>query len=209
MASLGWFVVILIMLVSIAAIIGNAGIPVDYLGIENLAQGFSFFLTNPNFSSSEDVFILPFMMKDKPSIDTEKLALKIHLLVNEERTKEGLNSLGWSSSMSKIAKKHSEDMILRNYYDHLSPERKDVADRYEQEDFICKKLLPDGSYLKGGENLALINGLKRTSDIAPLVVGSWMESPDHRKNILYNFYDSEGIGIMISDDELYITQNFC
>jgi len=63
--------------------------------------------------------------------------------------------------------------------------------------------------LKGGENLALISGLGEFEDMGERIVDSWMLSPEHKKNILYNYYESEGIGVIVADDELYVTQNFC
>jgi len=46
-------------------------------------------------------------------------------------------------------------------------------------------------------------------DLGERIVESWMLSTEHKKNILYNYYESEGIGVIVADDELYVTQNFC
>ena len=47
-------------------------------------------------------------------------------------------------------------------------------------------------------------------EIAQSTVDGWMDSEDHRKNILTEKFDREGIGVVISDDDkVYITQNMC
>jgi uncharacterized protein YkwD len=47
-------------------------------------------------------------------------------------------------------------------------------------------------------------------EIAKKTVDDWMNSPDHRKNILDPNHQSEGIGVYITDEfKVYITENFC
>ena len=47
-------------------------------------------------------------------------------------------------------------------------------------------------------------------EIAESAVTGWMDSPGHRKNILTNTYDKEGIGVAVaSNGAVYITQDFC
>lgn len=64
--------------------------------------------------------------------------------------------------------------------------------------------------------LTLINGVptyywKKQAEIAISVVKGWMSSPGHRKNILTQTYDAEGIDVAVTLErcEVYITQNFC
>ncbi|MFQ5572674.1 MAG: CAP domain-containing protein, partial [Nitrosopumilaceae archaeon] len=115
----------------------------------------------------------------------------------------------WSSTIAEIAKKHSQDMSERNYLSHISPEGNDVADRYEQANFVCKRELSNGDILKGGENLAEVSFPDELTGVGSRIVQSWMESPSHRANLLFDAYGKEGIGIVISGDVMYITQNFC
>lgn len=47
-------------------------------------------------------------------------------------------------------------------------------------------------------------------EIAKSTVEGWMNSKGHRSNILYPYFESEGIGVVVSSDhKVYITQNFC
>ena len=77
--------------------------------------------------------------KAEQQIDTERIAFEIHAEVNKVRELHGLESLSWSSAISEIAEKHSQDMNDRNYLDHISPEGHDVVDRYKEGNFVCKK----------------------------------------------------------------------
>ncbi len=46
--------------------------------------------------------------------------------------------------------------------------------------------------------------------IAATTIKGWMDSPDHRQNILDKNYTREAIGLAIGDDDkVYVTQMFC
>lgn len=142
-------------------------------------------------------------------IDSKQIALDIHHEVNEVRKLHGLKPLSWSDKIATIAKKHSQDMSERNYLAHISPEGEDVADRYEKANFVCARELDNGDILKGGENLAEVSFPDELNGVGVRIVQSWMDSPSHRANILFDGYGVEGIGIVISGEMLHITQNFC
>jgi len=164
----------------------------------------------------------------RPVIHLEELEKRIHDLVNQERKRQGLNSLDWNPELSRIARLHSKDMASRNYFSHETPEGRDFNKRYTQQGFSCRIAAGIGRYTLGGENLFQNNlcrsityvksaGAVRTAyswnsseQIARSTVLGWMKSPAHRKNILQPYWKTEGIGISISsDDKIVITQNFC
>lgn len=184
MALFAWIVVIASVLLGAAVVIGNPGI-------------LSSFFSEPDTNEVGR------------GISTEKIAFEIHYEVNEVRKLHGLKSLSWSSTIAEIAKKHSQDMSDRNYLSHISPEGNDIADRYEQANFVCKRELSNGDILKGGENLAEVSFPDELTGVGSRIVQSWMDSPSHRANLLFDAYGKEGIGIVISGDVMLITQNFC
>jgi len=202
LSTIAWLAVILVLMASMAIIFANSG-------SDGIAKSISHIISNSNFAMSENVLIKSFLVTEEAVIDTEKIALEVHWFVNEQRDLHGLNPVAWDSSLAEIAKKHSHDMINRIYYSHYTPDGKDVVDRYADVNFECNISIPDGKILKGGENLALISGLGEPTGLGKRIVESWMLSPEHRKNLLYSFYENEGIGAVISNNELYITQNFC
>lgn len=114
-------------------------------------------------------------------------------LVNQERSKVGLISLSFNSSLREIARLHSADMFSQGYFAHHSPDDKDVADRAKDIGYSFQVI---------GENLAYAPTLQ-------LAHQGLMNSPGHRANILGEDYKKIGIGIARSDEYgLMITQNF-
>jgi uncharacterized protein YkwD len=161
--------------------------------------------------------------RPQPTINSSSLEQRIHLLINNERRKQGLTQLEWDDRLAGIGRKHSRDMAKRNYFDHYSPEGHDFSYRYQQEGYSCAIRIGHTIHT-GAENIALnhlydsvttVNNeafydWNSQEKIAETTVQGWMKSPGHRKNILTPHWRHEGIGISISpDDRVYITQNFC
>ena len=114
-------------------------------------------------------------------------------LVNQERSKAGLNALKADKELVVVARSHSDDMFSRGYFSHISPEGETPFDR------IRMAGIP---FLTAGENLALAQTLKLAHE-------GLMKSPGHRANILNPSYGRLGIGIL--DGGIYglmVTQNF-
>jgi uncharacterized protein YkwD len=153
-----------------------------------------------------------------------ELASMIHGMINEKRKSNGLKSLQWDQSLANIAYLHSKDMAERDYFDHISPEGEDFADRYAEHGYHLETQIGNHVYV-GGENLFLNNVVRSyqydpetgeiyeytyntLDDLAVSTVEGWMDSPGHRENILTPF-TREGIGIFVTDEgEVYITENF-
>ncbi len=159
----------------------------------------------------------------RPALSLSDLEQEIHALVNRERLNKGLSPLNWNSTLARIARSHSQDMVSRKYFSHVSPEGRDFSYRYQQEGFVCSIRAGDTVY-QGAENIfqnnlydriIVINGVKRYAwnslkHLAETTVQGWMNSPGHRKNILAPFWKTEAIGVSLSPDgKVYITQNFC
>jgi uncharacterized protein YkwD len=159
----------------------------------------------------------------RPAISAPDLEKRISAIINRERTRHGLPPLDWDAALSNVARSHSKDMAVRNYFSHNSPEGRDFSYRYRHQDYTCA-LRTGNTIHTGAENIALIslyrsittiNGVPNHDwytavQIAMETVQGWMNSPDHRKNILAPHWLNQGIGVFIStDDKVYITQNFC
>jgi len=154
--------------------------------------------------------------------DTSAVEQQIHEEVNRQRARHGLDTLTYNTEAADIARSHSRDMMERDFFAHECPDGDLVADRYDKAGFECRIFDGDG-YLTGGENIAQtwwdkpITGEdgeekhhKQTKELAVDIVNQWMESPEHRDNLLTPAWESEGIGIVIgADGEVFATQNFC
>jgi uncharacterized protein YkwD len=126
--------------------------------------------------------------KARPDLEARMLEL-----VNEERTKEGLNTLVADTALNTVARAHSKDMFARGYFAHVSPEGTTPADRVRAAGI---------NFLITGENLALGPTLK-------ICHTGLMNSPGHRANILHKSYGRVGIGILDGGLRgLMITQEF-
>lgn len=108
------------------------------------------------------------------------LEAKMIELVNNERTKRGLNALQPDPELRRVALNHSKDMFARSYFSHYTPEGKDPFDRMR--DAHVK-------FSVAGENLALAQTLS-------IAHTGLMNSPGHRENILRPGFGRIGIGII-------------
>jgi uncharacterized protein YkwD len=159
----------------------------------------------------------------KPEININELEKEIHNLVNIERTSHGLSQLQWDDKLSDIARKHSQDMIRRNFFSHDNPDGQDPTARANSAGYSCFKSY--GGYYTVGvaenifqnnlyDSITYVEGIpfydwNSQTEIAESTVSGWMGSSGHRQNILTTTYDKEGIGVAISSEEVYITQMFC
>ena len=111
-----------------------------------------------------------------PSVDAEAV-LK---LVNEERSKAGLQPLKMSEELRSIANLKAKDMAENNYFDHYSATYGSPFQMLQQFGV---------HYSAAGENIAA--GQKTPEE----VMNSWLNSSGHRANILNKNFDTLGIGI--------------
>lgn len=108
-----------------------------------------------------------------PTIDLDKL----HLLVNNERSKAGIKPLERNSLLDMSAQAKCNDIAKRDYWAHDTPDGKKFWD------FIHDQGI---DYATAGENLAYKQRYSET------VVRDWMNSEGHKKNILTVSYRSVG-----------------
>ncbi len=123
-------------------------------------------------------------------------------LTNAERHKMGLTALQHDSLLQKSARTHSADMLVREYFDHVSPEGRTPFDRIA----IIHRQLIGGS----GENIWQGQGydVNDAKKLAELAMEGWMNSPGHRENILRESYTHLGVGGAVKGNTIKLTQNF-
>lgn len=165
-----------------------------------------------------------------PFIDPSSLEARIHDLINSERRQNGLSILSYDSFLASIARGHSYDMTLRNFFEHTNPDGLDARGRGEWAGYPCVRDY-ETYYTEGiSENIAMVyrydtyknlvapNGTVMQTEyqwsteeyIANKVVNGWMNSEGHRNNILDYHFQQEGIGVAFApDNAIYITENFC
>jgi uncharacterized protein YkwD len=118
---------------------------------------------------------------------TIRLARAAVCLINERRVRRGMPRLRINHRLSRAAMWHTHDMVRRHYFGHVSQRGRDVVDR-----------LYGARYLGGrfswtvGENLAWGSGWRATPRA---IVGAWMASSGHRRNMLDARFREIGIGV--------------
>lgn len=115
--------------------------------------------------------------------DRARVAAEMLERVNDVRRREGLPPFARSPLLDKISQKHAEDMLLRSYSGHRSPEGLGPSDRARA----------DGYRWGIGENIAE----QRFS--VEEALDAWLESPNHRRNLLDPTCRELGLGLAIGE----------
>jgi len=126
-------------------------------------------------------------------------------LVNRDRQLNGVSPLIEDPLLSVAAQRHAEDMLIRQFYDHINPDGHNPSDRFKAV----------GGQTGAGENISKWD--QNGAAYAYLAYGlveklqnGWMYSDGHRANLLNPGYKTFGYGIVISKDgqEMYAVQLF-
>jgi uncharacterized protein YkwD len=105
--------------------------------------------------------------------------------VNEQRAIRNLVQLNTNSLLTGAAQYKSDDMQARHYFAHVDPDGHYIWDK-----IVSLGYTP---YLQLGENLA-INFYDTDS-----LINAWMNSPEHRANILNDGFRDQGMGLNLGD----------
>jgi uncharacterized protein YkwD len=131
----------------------------------------------------------------------EALRQEALALVNQARRESGLPALRINAAVNAAAQAHAEDMARRGFYNHRSPERRDVLDRFRANG--------GAGWAAIGENIATCHN-NCTADSGQLrhFQGQWMRSAGHRRNILDARFAGFGFGIASAGGKVYAVQTF-
>jgi len=130
-----------------------------------------------------------------PKKDAPTIELDLFNLVNIERQELGLPPVRFSPPLSFLARKHSQDMALREDISHLSTSGETYSERLVEGGFY---------FIKNGENVAYSQTF-----IPEFIHKGFMDSPGHRANVLDPDFDELGIGVVFKKDKgYYVTQDF-
>lgn len=114
--------------------------------------------------------------------------------VNQERTSRGLKLLQVDPTLTELARKKSQDIVINNYFAHESP-------TYGSPSLMVRNA--GVTYWLCGENLAKAGSTEGAHQLL-------MESSAHRANILNQNYTHIGIGVVrqASGQGVVVTQLF-
>lgn len=123
-------------------------------------------------------------------VPEEQWKYEVLTLVNQERVKNGLGTLTWGNTCAPAAQTRAVE--IETTYSHTRPDGQPWST-------ACP--LPDGSGYFAGENLMAGN-----SAVSPeTVVAAWMNSEDHRANILNPNFTKLSVGFVYDPSTKYKT----
>lgn len=120
------------------------------------------------------------------------MAEKILALVNAQRQAHGLNSLTLNNSLSASAQAYAQRMASEHFFSHVSPDGVTFKQRNEGAGY--------DNWTWMGENIAY----GQTS--AEMVMSDWMNSADHRANILNEHAKELGVGYAVSSTRYWVQE---
>lgn len=143
---------------------------------------------------------------DTSQIDAALAMRQIIDGVNAARAQKGLTLLKSDSNLTRIAGDRSKDMIARNYFSHFDPAT-------GQEPFLRYLQATNFAYHYAGENIAelkndagwvppwlTVAARYSPTDLANEFVQGWLNSPEHRANIMNGNYHRTGVAIAVETD---------
>ena len=121
-------------------------------------------------------------------------------LVNVDRRAAGVPALQESTQVDRIATARAQDMVATGYFGHYRPGDRTLA--------VVELLRANGvSFTWHGENIIWESG-QPAGTLAGYFNNWWMNSPEHRANILNPHYGHIGIGVVVSGTRVYMVEDF-
>lgn len=153
--------------------------------------------------------------------DRGKVERLVHEEINRVRANRSLSTLEFDTRLQEVARDHSQAMADTGYIYHSGPGG-DLQDRFDEAGYECRVEVSGNQYSTGGENVAktwyqesIVGGGYHDTpeELAKALVTQWMNSEGHRENILRDYWQNEGIGIAVVEENgktaVYATQVFC
>jgi uncharacterized protein YkwD len=121
-------------------------------------------------------------------------------LVNRDRAAAGLPALAESQALDLIAYSRAQDMAVNGYFAHYRPGSSTPA--------VLDLLHGYGvAFNWYGENIIWESG-QPSANLAGYFNTWWMNSPEHKANILSSHFGHIGVGMYVSGSRVYMVEDF-
>ena len=121
-------------------------------------------------------------------------------LVNRDRAAAGLRALAESQALDLIAYSRAQDMATNGYFAHYRPGSSTPA--------VLELLRGYGvAFNWYGENIIWESG-QPSANLAGYFNTWWMNSPEHKANILSSHFGHIGIGMYVNGNRVYMVEDF-
>ena len=114
----------------------------------------------------------------------QRAVLCAHNLVRREH---GLRRLRANPDLARVAARYAREMVAHHYFAHLSPDHRDHMDR-----IAASSYRPAAGCWTAGENLFF----SRVRSTPAQVLGAWLGSESHRRNVLRPGWRDLGVGVV-------------
>lgn len=129
--------------------------------------------------------LITLFLPQRPTLATDLTVNNILLGINQQRQLFDLTTLNTNLLLTEAAQYKTDDMQARHYFAHVDPDGHYIWDK-----IVALGYTP---YLQLGENLA-INFYDTDS-----LINAWMNSPEHRANILNGGFRDQGMGLTLGN----------
>lgn len=151
----------------------------------------------------------------KGNLDEQKVLAELYTMTNINRGDNNIDTLDLNQSLENVAQYKASNMKQKDYVSHVSPSGSNLTDRLDRFGLKCNQ---------SGENIGQLY-YKREIDVnyadenvnyttekelASGINKQFMNSNQHKSNIISREYDDYGIGMSITENgKVYVTQVFC
>jgi len=132
----------------------------------------------------------------------EKVEDLVFEMTNQARRAKGLEPLIKDDELRIVARAYSDDMLVRRYFDHITPEglsfEKRISKLYRHRIRVIGENIWDAVGYNPGE----------IHQLAQEIMDSWLTSPTHRENLLDPDFTHLGVGVSARRQTIRATQEF-
>ncbi|MGZ6697807.1 MAG: CAP domain-containing protein [Solirubrobacteraceae bacterium] len=107
--------------------------------------------------------------------------------IDTERAARGLPAVGESGQLTRAAQGHSDDMVARHFFEHVTPGGSTLGDRVNATGYITGR--------RDWELGEAIAWAQQPLDTPDSLMRAWLASPGHRAIILDRRFRDVGIGV--------------
>jgi uncharacterized protein YkwD len=152
---------------------------------------------------------------------------QVRRLVNDRRTNRSDRTLRADSTLTEMARFHSDNLAAQGYPSHVA-DGYSAQERYERFGLADRCQVPDDSYtgIRTGEALETVaksfagrpytapDGETRVNEneraVARAVVDGWFDRSSDRRKLVLEEATAVGVGVTVTDDgAVYVTANLC
>jgi uncharacterized protein YkwD len=165
-----------------------------YLGQEESSLGIAGFQES---TSRPAVYSESSAAEESRNLNPDNMETQLLFYINNIRTRNGLCALGSNQTLVNIADSRCRDMLSRNYFNHVTPEGKNIFNILQENRVM---------YASAGENLYGCS--PPSAGPVEVIISTWLGSGGHRENLFNPHYTRVGIKIVDGENRRVVTAIF-